>query len=219
MDRIGDLMQQLPSLMFSELSDGISLTGLVHEDVPIFLRHHGCSKTARHCAMVAAEARRVAEYVGENAEQAEIAGWLHDCSAIFPTADRVSVARQWGVPLLLEEEQLPMIIHQKLSRILGAEVFGVRDALILDAVECHTTLRVNATRLDKVLFVADKIAWDQEGIAPYHHKLLTALEQSLDHAVFVYLKYLWGRRHSLKVLHPWAREAYLQMSSVEWNKR
>lgn len=211
-------MQQLPSLIVSQLSEGISLSGLVNEDVPNFLRYHGCSKTARHCAMVAAEARRVAEYVGENAEQAEAAGWLHDCSAIFPTSERINVARQWGVPLLPEEEQLPMIIHQKLSRVLAAEVFGVHDTLILDAVECHTTLRANATRLDKVLFVADKIAWDQEGISPCHHKLLTALEQSLDHAVFTYLKYLWARRNSLKVFHPWAREAYLQMS-LEWQKR
>src|SRR6266536_732482 len=107
-----------------------------------------------------------------------------------------------------------MIIHQKLSRVLASEVFGVHDVLVLDAVECHTTLRANATQMDKVLFVADKIAWDQEGIAPYHHKLLAALEQSLDHAVFVYLKYLWTRRHTLKVFHPWARDAYLQMSPV-----
>jgi HD superfamily phosphohydrolase YqeK len=105
-----------------------------------------------------------------------------------------------------------MIIHQKLSRILASEVFGVDDVLVLDAVECHTTLKANPTRLDKVLFVADKIAWDQDGIAPYYHKLVAALEQSLDHAVLVYLKYLWDRRHTLKVFHPWAREAYIQMS-------
>jgi predicted HD superfamily hydrolase involved in NAD metabolism len=161
---------------------------------------------------VAAEARRVAEIVGENAIQAETAGWLHDCSALFPALDRANIAHQWGIPVLPEEERLPMIVHQKLSRILAAEVFGVNDVLVLDAVECHTTLKANPTRLDKVLFVADKIAWDQDGIAPYYHKLVAALEQSLDHAVFVYLKYLWDRRHTLKVFHPWAREAYLQMS-------
>ena len=70
--------------LFSHLLDGIILTGSVHEDVPIFLTHHGHPETALHSAQVAAEARRVAEYVGENADQAEMAGWLHDCSAIFP---------------------------------------------------------------------------------------------------------------------------------------
>jgi predicted HD superfamily hydrolase involved in NAD metabolism len=205
-------MRKIPASMFSQLCDGVVLTGRVAEDVPAFLRYHGCPKTARHCAQVAAEARRVAEIVGENATQAEMAGWLHDCSALFPAPDRVHIARQWNIPLLPEEERLPMIIHQKLSRILAAEVFGVDDVLVLDAVECHTTLKANPTRLDKVLFVADKLAWDQDGIAPYYHKLVTALEQSLDHAVFVYLKYLWDRRRTLKVFHPWAREAYLQMS-------
>jgi HD superfamily phosphohydrolase YqeK len=151
--------------------------------------------------------------VGEDAAQAEMAGWLHDCSAIFPAPERVAITRQWGISVLPEEEQFPMIIHQKLSRVLASEIFGVHDALVLDAVECHTTLRSDATRLDKVLFVADKIAWDQEGIAPYHDELLAALEQSLDHAAFVYLRYLWERRHTLKVLHPWACDAYLQISS------
>jgi len=205
-------MRKIPASMFSRLCDGVMLTGRVAEDVPAFLSHHGCPKTARHCAQVAAEARRVAEIVGENATQAEIAGWLHDCSALFPASDRANIARQWDIPILPEEERLPMIIHQKLSRVLAAEVFGVDDVLVLDAVECHTTLKANPTRLDKVLFVADKIAWDQDGIAPYYHQLVAALEQSLDHAVFVYLKYLWRRRHTLKVFHPWAREAYLQMS-------
>jgi predicted HD superfamily hydrolase involved in NAD metabolism len=205
-------MRKIPASMFSRLCDGVTLTGRVAEDVPAFLRYHGCPKTARHCAQVAAEARRVAEVVGENADQAEMAGWLHDCSALFPTIERANIARQWNIPILPEEERLPMIIHQKLSRILASEVFGVDDVLVLDAVECHTTLKANPTRLDKVLFVADKIAWDQDGIAPYYHKLVAALEQSLDHAVLVYLKYLWDRRHTLKVFHPWAREAYIQMS-------
>src|SRR6266568_1815374 len=101
--------------LFSQLLDGIVLTGSVHEDVPIFLRHHGHPETALHSAQVAAEARRVAEYVGENAAQAEMAGWLHDCSAIFPAPERVLLAKQWDVPELLEEEEFLMIMHRKLS--------------------------------------------------------------------------------------------------------
>jgi hypothetical protein len=91
-------MPQPPSPLFSHLLDGISLTGSVHKDVPLFLKHHGHSETALHSAQVAAEARRVATYVGENADQAEMAGWLHDCSAIFPAPERVVIARQLRSP-------------------------------------------------------------------------------------------------------------------------
>ncbi len=141
-----------------------------------------------------------------------MAGWLHDCSAVFPVAERVNVARSLDVLVLPEEEQFPMIIHQKLSKVLALHIFGITDEQVLSAVECHTTLKAHATRLDKVVFVADKIAWDQDGIPPYRAELLAALEQSLDHAAFVYLRYLWEQRNTLRVVHPWMREAYLELA-------
>lgn len=100
-----------------------------------------------------------------------------------------------------------MIVHQKLSRLMAQEIFGVTDALILDAIGCHTTLRPEPTTLDKVLFVADKLAWDQPGRPPYAHDLQAALEQSLDQATLFFLTYLWERRDSLLVIHPWLRAA------------
>ena len=63
------------------------------------------------------------------------------------------------------------------------------------------------------MFLADKIAWDQDGRPPYASKLNKALEESLDAAVLVYLDYLWERRSQLQIIHPWlvdAREDLLQ---------
>ena len=204
--------QEHLSPILRPLLHGISLTDVLAQDVTAFLEQHGRVHTARHSTQVAAEARRVAQHVGEDPQLAEMAGWLHDCSAVFSADKRVMVARSLGLPVLPEEEQLPMIIHQKLSRVLAAQIFGITDERVLSAVECHTTLKAGATHLDKVVFVADKIAWDQPGIPPYHTELLSALEQSLDHAAFVYLRYLWERHVTLKVLHPWACEAYMQLS-------
>ena len=70
-----------------------------------------------------------------------------------------------------------------------------------------TTLRPRPTTLDKVLFVADKLAWDQPGTPPYADALQAALEQSLDQATLFFLTYLWERRDSLLVIHPWLRAA------------
>ena len=60
-----------------------------------------------------------------------------------------------------------MIIHQKLSKVIAKEIFKVDDEEILNAICCHTTLRKHATKMDLVLFVADKIEWDQNGAPPY----------------------------------------------------
>jgi predicted HD superfamily hydrolase involved in NAD metabolism len=194
-----------------QLAAGLQLSGDVVHDVPIFLIHHGRPGTAQHCGAVAAEARRVAELAGADLDAAEVAGWLHDISVIIPNAQRAVIAEQLGIDVLPEEALFPMIIHQKLSAILAREIFQIKDGAILSAVGCHTTLKAGATLLDKVLFVADKLAWDQPGHAPFHDDVRAALGSSLDQAALVYLCYLWEQRARLKVLHPWAQAAYIEL--------
>jgi HD superfamily phosphohydrolase YqeK len=104
-----------------------------------------------------------------------------------------------------------MILHQKLSAVLARQIFGVEDEAVLKAVECHTTLRAGATPLDKVVFIADKVAWDQSGVPPYQAALLEAMTHSLDAAALCYLSYLWERRSTLLVVHPWMAEAYADL--------
>jgi HD superfamily phosphohydrolase YqeK len=101
-----------------------------------------------------------------------------------------------------------MILHQKLSAIMAQEVFGVRDTVVLNAIRCHTTLKSGASLLDKIVFVADKIKWDQAGDPPYLAEIETAVAHNLDDACRVYLNYLWQRRSSLRYTHPWFLAAH-----------
>ncbi|MBN1219663.1 MAG: bis(5'-nucleosyl)-tetraphosphatase (symmetrical) YqeK [Anaerolineae bacterium] len=201
--------------LLSHLIEGVPLTGNVSRDMRTFLIYHGHPKTAGHSLRVAEEARQLAARFNANETQAEIAGWLHDVSAVFPSVRRADVARQLGLDVLPEEEKMPMIVHQKLSAILACEVFGITDAAVLSAIGCHTTLKAGSTVLDKVVFVADKISWDQAGAPPYLPGLLAALDESLDQAVLCYLSYLWQQRDSLPVLHPWLVAAYRQLSATK----
>ena len=191
-----------------ELSQGMVWTGDTARDVTTFLKHHDCPKTALHSAAVAAEARRIAAAAGVETARAEQAAWLHDVSAVIPAAERVAAAETLGVPVLPEERALPMILHQKLSAVLARDLFAVTDDAVLDAIGCHTTLKAGASPLDKVLFVADKLAWDQPGEPPYRAALEAALARSLDAAACVYLRYLWERRATLAVVHPWLAAAH-----------
>ena len=134
---------------------------------------------------------------------------------MIPNEQRVQAARDLDIELLPEEETFPMIVHQKLSVPIARALFGVTDDEVLSAIECHTTLKANPSTLDKVLFVADKIAWDQPGRPPYLDDLLAALDGSLDQAALVYLNFLWQQREQLRVVHPWmvaAREHLLANS-------
>ena len=200
--------------ILKSLQKGIQWTGDVRSDMTTFLVHHGCTEAVDHCVRVGAEAKELAAQFGEDESRAERAGWLHDISAVFPTGQRGRIARQLGLDVLPEEDRAPMILHQKLSVVIAREIFGVSDEAVLSAIGCHTTLKAHASRLDKVVFIADTIAGDQSGNAPFLAGISTALERSLDEAVLYYLRYLWERRNALPVVHPWLVEAYRQLSGV-----
>ena len=194
------------------LRRGLILSGTLPKDVACFLTQNGYASTAAHCAHVARQAGELADRFGVSTSQAEIAGWLHDVSVVIPNETRIQAALENNVEVLTEEEKLPMIVHQKLSALIACDLFGIADVEVLSAIGCHTTLKADASPLDKVVFVADKIAWDGEGSPPYLAKLLSALECSLDAAALAYLEFLWGRWEQLVVLHPWAADAYRQLS-------
>ena len=200
--------------LLTQLASGLQLTGDVRSDVATFLFFHGFPDTLDHSARVAVEAKRLAARFGADESEAQVAGWLHDISAVIPASHRAQVARNLGLDVLPEEKTAPMILHQRLSAVLAREVFGVTDTTVLSAVECHTTLRTDPSLLDKVVFVADKIQWDQQQVPPYLTDLLAALDQSLDEATLCYLRYLWKRRDSLPVIHPWFVDAYRQFSDT-----
>ncbi len=204
-------MGPLRKTVIAPLIADLALSGEVFRDVPIFLTAHGHPRTAVHCEKVAREAARIARSLGAAGRRAELAGWLHDVSAIFPPEERLEMARAWGVEILPEEAAFPLLLHQKLSAILAREIFGVEDAGVLSAIRCHTTLRPGATRLDKIVFVADKLAWDQPGVPPYAAQMRVELARSLDAGTCVYLDYLWERRASLQAVHPWFVAAWREL--------
>lgn len=191
----------------------VAFSGELAKDVTAVLTHHQLPKVAAHVSRVAQEAKRLAIQFGADPIGAETAGWLHDISAVVPNEARVDLCRAFGIPVLPGEADFPMILHQKLSAVVAREVFGVMEPAVLSAIGCHTTLKAGASLLDKIVFVADKIKWDQPGKPPYLAEIETAVTHSLDDACRVYLNYLWQQRSSLRTVHPWFLAAYEELGS------
>jgi HD superfamily phosphohydrolase YqeK len=139
------------------------------------------------------------------------------CGRVAVEARRI--ARRFGLDADAARH-LPMIVHQRLSAVMAAELFGVVDSGILSAIGCHTTLKRDTSALDRAVFVADKIKWDQAGEPPYLRDIVAAAEHSLEASAFCYLDYLFERSADLKVVHPWAWDAYveLQESQARWGR-
>jgi predicted HD superfamily hydrolase involved in NAD metabolism len=200
---------------FAPYLENIPLSGIIARDAPRILTAHSLPRVAAHVGHVAVKAGELATQFALDPDEAQIAAWLHDISAIIPNGDRVSLCGQLGLPVLAGEAEFPMLLHQKLSAVMAQEVFGVRETAVLSAIRCHTTLHPNAAPLDKLLFVADKIAWDQNGDPPYLAEIETAVAHNLDDACRVYLHWLWARRDRLRVIHPWFRAAHTDLCTKE----
>jgi HD superfamily phosphohydrolase YqeK len=91
-------------------------------------------------------------------------------------------------------------------------VGGALSGLLLGVVVSRPSPKPETWLLDTVVFVADKIAWDGVGDPPYLADLLAALDRSLPHAALCYLEYLWARRTTIPVVHPWFAAALQQLT-------
>ncbi|HHX0204947.1 TPA: bis(5'-nucleosyl)-tetraphosphatase (symmetrical) YqeK [Enterococcus faecalis] len=182
---------------------------VLKNEIKQYLVSKNCEKTYYHCMEVGEYAYQLGEKYLTSPEKVSIAGYLHDISAVYSNNQRINVAQKYGIELNEAEMAFPMIIHQKISKSIAKMDFGIEDNEILSAIECHTTLKKNYSDIDLVLFVADKIKWDQEGKPPYLDGLLQALNCSLENAAYFYIDYIL--KHDIKVVHPWLWDAYNQL--------
>ncbi len=102
------------------------------------------------------------------------------------------------------------MLHQRISKYIAYNYFDIHDQDILDAIECHTTLKKDANEYDKVIFLSDKLAWDQSGIPPYYQGLKKAIAISLDEGCYYFIQYQFDH-HQILMPHTWLLEAYHQL--------
>lgn len=206
------LYDEMKSTLFN-----VALTGELVQDVQKICDLNQVSHAYlwNHLSSVAEAARDLAQNYQVDPEIAYTAGLLHDIGGLVPDAQKVALAESLGMICLPEEKQVPMLLHSKLSVYFAADLFGKTSPACLNAILYHTTLHANATDLEKVVFLADKIKWDGDGRPPYLTGLLSALDQSLDTGTKFFIDVLY---HSdLKVLHPWLSEAYTAYSKINEN--
>ena len=166
-----------------------SLTGDIKADVKTLLISNGLQKTFDHVKSVAEVNVSIATRYGLDCEICELCGYLHDISAVILPDDMMKYASQNGWYIDEAEKKYPFLLHQRMSKVIAEVDFGITDARILSAVECHTTLKAAPSDYDMALFIADKLAWDKDGTPPFYTALSEALNESLETAAFAYMKY------------------------------
>lgn len=140
-----------------------------------------------HVRAVARESAALAERFGVDPQPCVLAALCHDLAGVLRPEDMLSMARTLGFWLDPSEELYPFLLHQRFGPILARERLGIDDPAVLSAIACHSTLKPQSSPTDRIVFLADKLAWDQEGVPPYEAAVREALEISLAHAVRTYL--------------------------------
>jgi len=145
--------------------------------------------------------------------QASVAALLHDCAKCLSRHETQEYARMMGDDALLDRE----LAHGPAGAWLARERFGVIDPAILRAIHYHTTGSPGMTRLDKIIFIADKV----EPARTYDHleEIRRLVEFDLDAALKITLSEinLFLKREKLKP-HPYTVLAQAELERVTSNK-
>jgi predicted HD superfamily hydrolase involved in NAD metabolism len=197
--------------LLSTLIEGVDITGEIEKDVCSLLRKKGYEEIADHTLKVANRAREIAANYGVSVESAYAAGVLHDIGNLVPIDKRVYFCNELGIKVIEVEKVNPALLHSKISKIIAQDIFMVEED-ICDAIECHSTLKANAGKLDLVLFVADKLSWDSIHNKDFIHEMMKALDVSLEYAAYTFTKHLYSRKDI--VLHPRTIEAYSYLEGI-----
>lgn len=165
-------------------------TGDIITDTKNLLESNGKSKTFTHVRSVANVNAELAEQFALDRNLCFIGGYLHDISAVINPEDMLKYAEDNSFELCEAERRFPFLLHQRISRIVVEEYFGIDDSDILSAIECHTTLKANPTKYEMALFISDKLAWDQDGTPPFYENVKSALDSSIEKACYEYMTYM-----------------------------
>ena len=161
------------------------------KDPSAFLIYHGKKDVADHSEKVSIEAKRLARVYGIYELEAETASAYHDISCVISNNDFLEVASEFGICVNREENKVPLLLHQKISLEIANKYFGIDNTEVLNAIACHTTLRAKASKLDLVLFVADKLTWDYKENKALIDNIRLGLETSLENGAYIFLNDLW----------------------------
>ena len=110
-----------------------------------------------HSVGVAETAAALAERFGLDAEEARLAGLLHDCARQYKNEELIAEAQRRGIAVGPIERSMPLLLHGPVGAYLIKEDYEVESEAIARAIALHTVGGAGMTGLDKIIYFADMI--------------------------------------------------------------
>lgn len=112
-----------------------------------------------------------------NKDEAGLAAILHDCAKQMSRSDCLRLCPE----LLAKEADYPFPIwHSDVGAVVAANDFGITSPSVINAIRFHTTLHAGATKLEELVFVADKLEPSRTytDLSELRHKLSRDVEEA-----------------------------------------
>lgn len=90
-------------------------------------------------------------------EQALLAGLLHDAAKTIPASELIDYCQQHELPLEETDRQAPQTLHPFVGAHMVHEALKLGQPDLLNAIRYHTTGRAGMSRVEKIVYIADKI--------------------------------------------------------------
>lgn len=108
----------------------------------------------------------------EEVERASVAALLHDSAKHLTPAELFLACERYGLPISDLDRQTPQTLHPFVGAEMVREHFSLFDEDILNAIRYHTTARVGMSRVEKLVYIADKI--EENTRNPLYSQKMTA---------------------------------------------
>ncbi len=121
-------------------------------------------KRYMHSLGVSNTAACLAMKYGFDIRKAHLAGLLHDCAKGLSADELFETVASGNMEISDIERENPELLHSKAGMVVARKKYGIEDEEILSAICFHTTGRPQMSLLEKIVFVADYIEPNREGI-------------------------------------------------------
>jgi predicted HD superfamily hydrolase involved in NAD metabolism len=147
----------------------------------------------------------------EERERAAIAGLLHDAAKLMRPPELLDYCEQHELPIDDNDRTSIQTLHPAVGAELVRETFNLQDPDILNAIRYHTTGRAGMSRVEKIVYIADKIErntrnplYIQKMTAPLDFKKAWSLDLTMLFILDSTIRFLMERH---QIIHPRTIEA------------
>jgi len=157
-----------------------------------------------HSAGVACTAAYLAKKYGASVKKAVIAGYLHDCAKGLSKRGMKNSIKKYGIKMDETTKNIPGLWHSIIAAYMARDIFGIKDAEILEAIRFHSTGREKMSNLEKIIYISDYVETGRKYKSSRRTgKLIKDKKISLNEFVFKVLKEkLIYLINSSMIIHP-----------------